>query len=77
MNHNLLKNLFTALALMAATNLTAADWVRKKAPIMSEWGEKINPDKVMDRISASANGTQRVDVAQRPLGLLQEEVGRP
>lgn len=36
MNHNLLKNLFTALALMAATNLTAADWVRKKAPIMSE-----------------------------------------
>ena len=46
MNHNLLKNLFTALALMAATNLTAADWVRKKAPIMSEWGEKINPDKV-------------------------------
>ena len=46
MNHNLLKNLFTALALMAAANLTAADWVRKKAPIMSEWGEKINPDKV-------------------------------
>ena len=46
MNHNLLKNLFTALALMAATNLMAADWVRKKAPIMSEWGEKINPDKV-------------------------------
>ena len=46
MNRNLLKNLFTALALMAAANLTAADWVRKKAPIMSEWGEKINPDKV-------------------------------
>lgn len=33
MNHNLLKNLFTALALMAAANLTAADWVRKKV-----WG---------------------------------------
>lgn len=70
MNHNLLKNLFTALALMAAANLTAADWVRKKAPIMSEWGKKNQPRQSMDRISASANGTQRVDVAQRPLGLL-------
>lgn len=46
MKHNLLKDLFTVLALTAAANLTAADWVRKKAPIMSEWGEKINPDKV-------------------------------
>lgn len=46
MKNNLIKNLFTALALLSATGLTAAEWERKKAPIMSTWGENINPEKV-------------------------------
>ncbi|MCD8318809.1 MAG: hypothetical protein LUC45_08265 [Paraprevotella sp.] len=46
MNHHLLKDFFAALALLTAMQAVAADWIRKQAPIMTEWGEKINPGKV-------------------------------
>lgn len=46
MNINSLRTLFIVFIMVSATHLTAAEWTCKQAPIMSKWGENINPNNV-------------------------------
>ena len=46
MNHHFLKIASFALAVCCAVQLPAADWKKKKAPIMTTWGENIDPQEV-------------------------------
>ena len=61
--------LFTVLVLLFG-NVKAADWNRLSAPIMTAWGEKIDPDNVWGRISEAADGTCGLDVTERSVGIL-------